>query len=83
MQSCCPRCLGPGPVPPDSGALSRADNETTVCGSCGMDEAIRENAGLAHPPTWRRPVASRSGLVARVGEFVVLNQHEMEMEVQA
>ena len=38
----CPRCLGPlRKFVWDRGAMSRADENLTVCGLCGSDEAIR------------------------------------------
>jgi rRNA maturation protein Nop10 len=51
----CPRCGGG--VPNDAhkgkypGALSRVDNMTEICSSCGTDEAITQmlNGGLLQP----------------------------------
>jgi hypothetical protein len=45
----CPRCGGLlRQFPEDLGALSRADDETTVCGPCGQEEAvIYGRAGIA------------------------------------
>ena len=46
----CPRCGGPadeartGPGYPRPGALSRWDNETIICTSCGTDEAMAQFA---------------------------------------
>lgn len=52
----CPRCSGmipndhePGAYP---GAISRLDNATEICSSCGTDEAAFEFA-LGHVPDWR------------------------------
>lgn len=39
----CPRC-GSDYVPP--GATSRSDNATEVCPTCGIEEALRDAAGL-------------------------------------
>lgn len=52
----CPRCTGaipnnaqPGAYP---GALSRVDNETEICSSCGTEEAMFQftNPGVPLPP---------------------------------
>lgn len=52
----CPRCGGfipnnlePGAYP---GAISRLDNETEICSSCGVDEAILQFAGSLQD--WRK-----------------------------
>lgn len=54
----CPRCGGPadehrtGPGFPRPGALSRADNKTMVCTSCGHDEAWRDWNSRRDPSAW-------------------------------
>lgn len=47
----CPRCDRPGLSIERSAlnALSRHDNETYICSSCGTDEAMRDLAGR---PVW-------------------------------
>lgn len=54
----CPRCLGfipnnwmPGAYP---GALSRYDNHTIICSSCGTDEAMNQyqNIRITGPDEW-------------------------------
>lgn len=47
----CPRCDRPGLLlgRPSLNALSRHDNETRICSSCGTDEAMRDLAGR---PVW-------------------------------
>jgi hypothetical protein len=48
----CPRCGGRlKQFEHDLGALSRSDNETTVCGPCGDDEAMVWNGCEAAIPT--------------------------------
>lgn len=48
----CPRCGGPMQSPTARNALSRVDNETYVCSSCGTNEAMFQfdNPGQALPP---------------------------------
>jgi ribosomal protein L37E len=53
----CPRCGRPGPQPPDLGMLSRYDNETVVCRTCGMHEALVQadvGTDALHPVTGLR-----------------------------
>lgn len=41
----CPRCGGPlRQSPADIGALSREDNETIICGQCGLAEVVGDEA---------------------------------------
>jgi len=53
MKTNCPRCEGP--IPNEAhhgqypGALSRTDNETEICSSCGHDEAWEQMAGVLRP----------------------------------
>lgn len=56
----CPRCghfipndLHPGAYP---GAISRLDNKTEICSSCGTDEALRDFGGKAPIPPDEWPV---------------------------
>lgn len=54
--STCPRCGGDSLVVDEQGkatarnALSRKDNETYVCSSCGTDEAMCDFAGVDNWP---------------------------------
>ena len=55
----CPRCLGG--IPNDlyrgeyPGALSRTDNKTYICSSCGNEEAMEDFANGAPSPQDRWP----------------------------
>lgn len=48
----CPRCTSPYPT--DRPALSRTDNKTPICPSCGTDEAMMDwtNHPLPQPHEW-------------------------------
>lgn len=53
----CPRCAHPMSLHP---ALSRTDNKTSVCGNCGLEEAIEvfEHGACSTQAEW--PVKQRS-----------------------
>lgn len=55
----CPRCFAPlSEYEGDPGARSRLalDREVRICRGCGVDEAVRDAAGLAPVPPGEWPV---------------------------
>lgn len=55
----CPRCCGPLSVcDSDMGAGSRVvlTRDVRICGRCGVDEAVRDAAGLAPVPPGEWPM---------------------------
>ena len=71
----CPRCGGiadeyrSGFGFPRPGALSREDNSTIVCSSCGVDEAIRDFNGGRMPRNkwWASQASGGNGPKNKVG----------------
>lgn len=63
----CPRCEA---YPLGFAALSRADNETHICGACGTDEALLQYAAVqaGRPPALPGPMRWPVALTLRLPE---------------
>ena len=59
----CPRCGHPSLNPEKvMNALSRRDNETYICSSCGTSEAVNDWQGITDTDKWRFPPQTISQL---------------------